>query len=54
VLNEAFVETVEDPEFKEFLENQGIAPVEYSTSELSEIMAEDHEMYSELMELLDL
>lgn len=54
VLSEAFIETVEDPEFKEFLENQGIAPVEYNTTELSEIMAEDHEMYSELMKLLDL
>ncbi|WP_346243821.1 tripartite tricarboxylate transporter substrate binding protein [Shouchella clausii] len=53
VLN-VFVETAEDPEFQTFLRNQGINPVSFSGEELVEMMEQDHEMYSTLMENLDL
>lgn len=54
VLNEAFIETTEDPEFQEFLSNQGIDPVQLHTTDMAEIMADDHDMYESLMEQLDL
>ncbi|MBM7840944.1 tripartite-type tricarboxylate transporter receptor subunit TctC [Alkalihalobacillus xiaoxiensis] len=49
-----FVETAKDPEFQTFLSNQGIIPVSFNGDELAEMMANDHEMYSELMKNLDL
>ncbi|RFU63867.1 tripartite tricarboxylate transporter substrate binding protein [Peribacillus glennii] len=48
-LNEIFSKTSKDPEFKKFLEKQGIQPVEIEGEELKNMIEEDHNYYGELL-----
>jgi tripartite-type tricarboxylate transporter receptor subunit TctC len=53
-LSEIFVGAAKDPEFKEYLLNQGIAPVELGPEESQKMMEEDHKLYESLVEEIGL
>src|SRR5699024_3318002 len=51
-LSDAFTDTVQSSEFKEYMANQGIDSVEYGPEESKEMMEEDHELFKDLVKKL--
>lgn len=54
ILTEAFMKAAQDPEFKEYMRNQGIEPVEIGPEQLGEMMKFDHEYYGSLLKEMEL
>lgn len=48
----AFGEGMKKPEYKKYMENQGIVPVEILGADADKMMARDHETYGELLKVI--
>jgi len=54
VLTEAFMKAAEEPDFIEFMENNGLGLVVNNSEDFKQLMADSHELYGELIPRLDL
>lgn len=54
ILTDAFMKAAEEPDFKEFMENNGLGLVISDSKDFEQLMADSHELYGELIPRLDL